>query len=38
MVIRASEITVKEFVMMIQDYLEYIKSKQKNMEPDGNEG
>jgi hypothetical protein len=38
MVIRAAEITVKEFVMMIQDYLEYIKSKQKTLEPDGDEG
>lgn len=37
-VIRKTEITVKEFVLMIQDYLDFIKSKQKTLEPDGNEG
>lgn len=37
-VIRASEITVKEFVMMVQDYLDFIKSKQKTLEPDGDQG
>ena len=37
-VIRATEITVYEFVMMVQDYLEYINSQQKTLEPDGSEG
>lgn len=37
-VIRASEITVKEFVLMVQDYLDYYKSKQKATDQDGEEG
>ncbi len=34
-VIRPSEITVLEFVIMVQDFMEYVKAQQKAMQPDG---